>query len=166
MRAVGRKWNKFLWKSYFFVILVVGLLSLTLNLGWNIRLIVNDSSSREPVLSEMQFHPSVKQSNNGISHNYISKPHEIMSRQYDIPYGVYKGALYKKILYWNRCFTPTAFPENFGLGTGRDVYKKAGCPVWQCETSSDRNNLTDYDAVLFDFLSFDETDLPELRNPN
>lgn len=62
--------------------------------------------------------------------------------------------------------TPTAFPENFGIGVGRDAFERAGCPVWQCETSSDRNdNLTDYDAILFDFISYNASDLPKKRLP-
>ena len=106
------------------------------------------------------------ESRDGISPHKNTEPHSIISRQYDVPFGAYRDSPYKRILFWHRCVTPTAFPESFGIGVGRDVFERAGCPVWQCETSSDRtDNLTDYDAILFDFISYNASDLPEMRSP-
>jgi len=76
------------------------------------------------------------------------------------------GSNYKKILYWTQYGFVSAFPEPFGLGVGRDVYKRAGCPVWQCETSQDRSNLSQYDAILFHYLNFQGWDLPPIRFQN
>ena len=44
--------------------------------------------------------------------------------------------------------------------------KEAGCPVWQCETTDNRTNVEDADAVLFHLRSWDRNDLPQLRKPN
>ncbi len=80
------------------------------------------------------------------------KLHQIMAKQYyDVPYGLYEGKPYKKILYWNYAdVLPLGRKNcNFGMGVGRDRFKSAGCPVWQCETSEDRSNLLEYDAIFF-----------------
>jgi len=94
--------------------------------------------------------------------------HEIMSKQYDIPHGLYNGKPYKKILYWNNAgtFPITRENSNFGLGVGRDRYEKAGCPVWQCETSEDRTNLLQYDVIIFNQHRWNWSDLPEKRSPH
>lgn len=91
---------------------------------------------------------------------------QLIASQYGIPHGQYSGAKYKKILYWTRSKSPKSFPEDFGLGVGRDVYKKAGCPVWQCETSVNRSDVTQYDALLFHYIHFNGSDLPDARSPH
>ena len=94
--------------------------------------------------------------------------HQIMAKQYDVPYGLYEGKPYKKILYWNKADTLPLGRENsnFGLGVGSDRFKSAGCPVWQCETSEDRSNLLEYDVILFNQRTFNVLDLPKQRSPH
>lgn len=98
----------------------------------------------------------------------LPKLHAIMRRQYDVQPGTYKGKPYKKILYWNSALTLplSRSNSNFGLGVGRDVYERAGCPVWQCETSEDRTNLLQYDAVIFNWRTWSASDLPLVRSPH
>lgn len=93
---------------------------------------------------------------------------QIMAKQYDVPYGLNDGKRYKKILYWNSAISlPLGSKNNnFGLGVGRDRFKSAGCPVWQCETSEDRSNLLQYDAVIFNQKTFNVSDLPTVRSPH
>lgn len=54
--------------------------------------------------------------------------------------------------------------KNYGVGFGSDALRKAGCPVWQCETSDDRRDVDEYDAVLFHLRSWTEIDLPQNRS--
>jgi len=80
--------------------------------------------------------------------------YQLMARQYDVPDGLYNGKSYKKILFWNWSGTMPVGRENsnFGVGVGRDRFKKAGCPVWQCETSENRDNPLQYDAMWMEPL--------------
>lgn len=96
----------------------------------------------------------------------MTELHQIMSKQYDVPFGVYDGAPFKKILYWDKTYSVLFNNENYGLGVGRDVYRKAGCPVWQCETSEDRSNLSQYDAIIFRYRNWNDSDLPANRLPH
>lgn len=89
--------------------------------------------------------------------------YEIMSKQYDVPYGEFLGARYKKILYWNS-FKSLHAEQEYGMGIGPDGFRLAGCPVWQCETSQNRSNLLEYDAVLFHSRNWNGNDLPHLRS--
>jgi hypothetical protein len=68
---------------------------------------------------------------------------------------------YKKILFWNEAYGN----KNYGVGIGPDVLKKAGCPVWQCETSDNRTGAEEYDAVIFHLRSWTKDDLPKVRSP-
>lgn len=90
--------------------------------------------------------------------------YQLMSKQYDLQHGIYEGRPYKKILYWNS-FRSLHDNQEFGMGVGRDGYRLAGCPVWQCETSQDRSDLLQYDAILFHSRNWDGTDLPRIRSP-
>ena len=94
--------------------------------------------------------------------------HQIMAKQYDVPHGLHQGKPFKKILYWNSAETLpfSRKNNNFGFGIGRDRYKSAGCPVWQCETSEDRTNLSQYDAIIFNQRTFNYLDLPKERLPH
>ncbi len=94
--------------------------------------------------------------------------HKLMSRQYDVKYGLYEGKPYKKILYWNKAYGLSSNPKNsnFGVGVGRDRYKIAGCPVWQCETSENKTDLLDYDAIIFNAVQANHKSIPEKRSPN
>lgn len=97
--------------------------------------------------------------------------HELMAKQYDVKHGLYEGKPYKKILYWNHAATlpKDRVNANFGVGVGRDQYKLAGCPVWQCETSNYNNvdaNLTEYDAVLFNAPTGKGSWIPSRRSPH
>ncbi len=94
---------------------------------------------------------------------------------------------FKRVLFWNdvrhfqlsmftfkfsddtnktRCgFQYWGIPD-FRLGIGRDAFRKWGCPVWQCETSTNRTNVHDYDAVIFHMRgSWNPNDLPQRRSP-
>jgi hypothetical protein len=42
--------------------------------------------------------------------------------------------------------------------------KKSGCPVWQCETSDNRSDVMEYDAVVFHLRTWTINDLPEGRS--
>lgn len=90
--------------------------------------------------------------------------YQLMAKQYDVKRGLYKRRPYKKILYWNS-FKTLHNNNEFGMGIGRDGYRLAGCPVWQCETSQDRSNLMQYDAVIFHSRGWDGSDLPTIRSP-
>jgi len=101
----------------------------------------------------------------------LLKLHQIMSKQNSLlSQNFYRGKEeipYKKILYWPPGYPVNkVFPEPFGLGVGRDVYQRAGCPVWQCESSLDRSNLSQYDALLFNYVVFKGWDLPKTRYPH
>ena len=69
---------------------------------------------------------------------------------------------YKKILFWNEAYGN----KNYGVGIGADALKKAGCPVWQCETSDNRTAVEEYDALIFHLRSWTKDDLPKVRSPN
>lgn len=45
---------------------------------------------------------------------------------------------FKKILFWNEAYGT----KNFIIGLGKNVFREAGCPVWQCESSDDRRNVS------------------------
>jgi alpha-1,3-fucosyltransferase len=51
------------------------------------------------------------------------------------------------------------------VGIGKDALRKSGCPVWQCETSDDRHNVEEYDAIVFHLRSWTQKDLPQRRSP-
>jgi hypothetical protein len=44
--------------------------------------------------------------------------------------------------------------------------KKSGCPVWQCETSDNRSDVLEYDAIVFHLRTWTINDLPERRSQN
>jgi len=90
--------------------------------------------------------------------------YEIMAKQYDVPYGTYQGFPYKKILFWNYGVTLSGL--YYGVGVGRDAFKKAGCPVWQCETSLDKSNLSQYDALVFRHMTWYGNTSPKERWPH
>lgn len=117
-----------------------------------------------------QHHTQLKTHQFQMELSSLLKPelHEIMSKQYDVPHGLYDGKPFKKILYWNSAgtFPITRENSNFGLGVGRDRYQKAGCPVWQCETSEDRTDLLQYDVIIFNQHRWNSSDLPEKRSPH
>jgi len=61
----------------------------------------------------------------------------------------------KKILFWTK---DNENSREYAVGLGRDAFRKAGCPVWQCENhdqimlNSGNNSgllVQDYDAVVF-----------------
>lgn len=87
--------------------------------------------------------------------------HDIMSRMYDVEHAVYENKPYKKILYWNRGLTASSKRDNynFGVGVGKDRFRLAGCPVWQCETSENRSDFQQYDAVLINQRNWNPQDL-------
>uniref|UniRef100_A0A0P6J2W8 Fucosyltransferase n=1 Tax=Daphnia magna TaxID=35525 RepID=A0A0P6J2W8_9CRUS len=70
---------------------------------------------------------------------------------------------WKTILFWNEGH---AGNNTFDIGTGKDIFLKAGCPVWNCETTTNRTLLADesYDAVVFNQRKWDPLDLPAKRS--
>lgn len=54
--------------------------------------------------------------------------------------------------------------KNYGVGHGTDALRKAGCPVWQCETSDNQTDVESYDAILFHLRSWSSSDLPKTRS--
>ena len=95
--------------------------------------------------------------NDALNQTELSIPeielYEIMAKQYDVPNGTCQGVPYKKILYWNEGVTLSDF--YYGVGVDKDAFKKVGCPVWQCETSLDKTNLSQYDALVFRHNTWD-----------
>lgn len=92
---------------------------------------------------------------------------------------------FKRILFWNevglnnihdvritlnnnsfQCKKGNNKNKNYGVGHGRDVLQKLGCPVWQCETSANRTDVHTYDAVLFHLRTWGKYDLPHPRLAN
>lgn len=91
--------------------------------------------------------------------------HHLMAEQNYVKHGLYKHARYKKILLWNDAWTlGSRSNKNFGMGVGRNRYELADCPVYQCETSDDRTDITQYDAILFNQRWWNWTDLPTVRS--
>ncbi len=106
---------------------------------------VKSNKNKEPPLPEVELY-------------------EIMTKQYDVPNGTYEGVPFKKILYWNEGVTLSGL--YYGIGVGRDVFKEAGCPVWQCETSLNKTNLSQYDALIFRHNTWDGSTSPKERWPH
>ena len=54
---------------------------------------------------------------------------------------------FKKILFWNEAYGG----KTYDIGLGRDVFRQAGCPVWQCSSTDDRkaSQHEEFDAVVF-----------------
>ena len=93
----------------------------------------------------------------------------IMSRQLDVHPD--PDVPFKKILYWNDAITlGDRENRNFGVGVGRDRYKAAGCPVWQCETTQwdpetmSPQSVLEFDAILFNLRTLNVSDLPAFRS--
>jgi alpha-1,3-fucosyltransferase len=57
---------------------------------------------------------------------------------------------------------------DFRFGLGRDVFRKWGCPVWQCDISTNRSNVEEYDAVIIHVRgnNYNPEDLPKRRSPH
>lgn len=68
----------------------------------------------------------------------------------------------KKILFWNEAYGS----KNYEIGIGSDVFQKAGCPTWQCETTDIRDNVEQFDAIVFHLRSWTRNDLPTKRSPH
>jgi len=68
----------------------------------------------------------------------------------------------KKILFWNDAYGG----KTFDIGLGKNVFREAGCPVWQCETTDNRASPESYDAVVFHQRSWYTSDLPKKRSPH
>ena len=68
---------------------------------------------------------------------------------------------WKKILFWNEAYGN----KNYGIGIGKDVFRRASCPVWQCETTDNRwlYPVQDFDAILFHLRSWRRRDVPKRR---
>ncbi|KAK4022252.1 hypothetical protein OUZ56_007731 [Daphnia magna] len=71
-------------------------------------------------------------------------------------------APFKRILFWNEAYGN----KEYGVGHGRNALRESGCPVWQCETSDNRTNVQEYDAVVFHLRSWTQNDLPDKRSPH
>jgi alpha-1,3-fucosyltransferase len=56
--------------------------------------------------------------------------------------------------------------KNYGVGLGRDALRQWGCPVWQCETSDNRTDVQNYDAIVFHLRTWNKRDLPKRRSPH
>lgn len=63
------------------------------------------------------------------------------------------------ILFW----TPYFERADFGFGYGHEPFVSHGCPVNACETTSDRNRLSEADAVVFHIRDLDPYDVPTVR---
>ncbi|XP_057368602.1 alpha-(1,3)-fucosyltransferase C-like [Daphnia carinata] len=73
-----------------------------------------------------------------------------------------KKPTFKKIVLWNSAiFQPG---NDFRIGPGRDKLIKVGCPVWQCELTTERTDVHNADAVVFHYGNWTTKDLPEQRS--
>jgi alpha-1,3-fucosyltransferase len=52
------------------------------------------------------------------------------------------------------------------VGLGRDALRQWGCPVWRCETSDNRTDVQNYDAIVFHLRTWNQKDLPKRRSPH
>ena len=68
----------------------------------------------------------------------------------------------KKILFWNEAYGA----KTYDIGLGKDVFRRAGCPVWSCETTDNRSSLPvgSFDAIVFHARSWTRTDIPSSRS--
>ena len=137
-------------------ILILAVFMMTTTLGINQYLVQNFI-----LTGRQQQHSTVNYSNE----NDDTDLYRIMSNQYDVQYGKFEGVPFKKILYWNT-FPSLHNYEEYGMGIGRDGYRQAGCPVWQCETSNNRTDLLNYDAILFHYRLWNDSDVPQTRSPD
>jgi alpha-1,3-fucosyltransferase len=70
------------------------------------------------------------------------------------------GSDVKRILFW----TPFFHVQDYGFGTGRDVFLNiAKCPVHNCMTTTDRNLVNQSDAIIFHPPDVNVKDLPRHR---
>ncbi|XP_045027833.1 4-galactosyl-N-acetylglucosaminide 3-alpha-L-fucosyltransferase FUT5-like [Daphnia magna] len=69
---------------------------------------------------------------------------------------------FKKIVLWNSAFFQPG--NDFRIGPGRDKLRKIGCPVWQCELTTNRTDVQNTDAVVFHYGNWTMNDLPEQRS--
>lgn len=68
----------------------------------------------------------------------------------------------KKILFWNEAYGS----KSYDIGIGSDVFRKAGCRTWQCETTDNRDGVDQFDAIVFHLRSWTPSDLPDKRSPH
>lgn len=129
-----------------------------------IVVIVNISVINQYFLQNFVLNEQQQQTTRNVTKQDVDL-YQIMREQYDVQHGKFEGAPYKRILYWNSYATLHDY-EQFGMGVGRDGYRKAGCPVWQCETSQDRSDLLKYDAILFHYRHWNGRDKPPIRLPS
>lgn len=62
----------------------------------------------------------------------------------------------KIVLYWTKFFNI----DDYGVGTGRTPFIKAGCDDGACVTTTDRQWINQSDAILFHARDLDPDDLP------
>lgn len=92
----------------------------------------------------------------------LREPYQIMESYRKDSYPVSEDRPAKRLLFWNEAYGT----KNFDIGLGKDVFRKAGCPVWQCESSDNRSNPDSYDAIVFHQRSWVISDLPKKRLPS
>ncbi|XP_023326749.1 alpha-(1,3)-fucosyltransferase C [Eurytemora carolleeae] len=74
-----------------------------------------------------------------------------------------KKDLPKRILFWNDFYGS----RNYGFCCGRNPFRKAKCPVWNCQTTKFRNeSLETIDAIVFHQRKLKTDDLPAKRFPS
>jgi len=88
------------------------------------------------ILSESNFPQPLEPFNlmNTYNESLIAHEHNILQQPF------------KKILFWNE-----AYNGYYDIGVGRDVFRQAGCPVWQCSSTNDRQAFKheEFDAIVF-----------------
>ena len=91
-----------------------------------------------------------------------------MTKTEDFPLSFYGNAT-KRILFWTD--DASGGDRYYGIGgVGPDKFRKAGCPVWQCETYDyiDQKGIPDedFDAIVFhDPTWYNRTKRPAKRSP-
>ena len=100
---------------------------------------------------------------------FSSEYHQLSKTEQASPKISEKKVKMKKILFWTR---DNENSRNYGgIGLGKDGFRRAGCPVWQCESyDSEMEELEipdeDFDAVLFHEPSWPYKHIPPKRSPH
>ncbi len=92
------------------------------------------------------------------------------------PKSLIRVTVSNKLIYILLYIIHVIFKSPFGPAVGTDWFRRAGCPVWQCEVSGrgrgrDNNSnlalpIEEYDAVLFHDPTWFNMSLPAKRSPH
>ncbi|XP_057368591.1 alpha-(1,3)-fucosyltransferase C-like [Daphnia carinata] len=153
-----QRWNTFhvkRYKSFYLLLMCLGLVIWLFYPGTFLHPTFNQN---ENAVSENETAASVQQL---LLTNVIRERYELMDeylRESVKP----PNPDFKRILLWNSAgFSPG---NDFRIGPGRDKLRNTGCPVWQCELTTNRTHVQLADAVIFHLGNWSKKDLPAQRS--